>query len=127
MLLCFYPIILEHFRPASTLLHEHLALATLSPPETDPQTLERWGFAADVHFGKSFRVKDFGLECLRDVQRFSVKSMKTSAALHAFDESYITGLAVLSYSSCVFIIATTLVSPFFLDLLLGCSSTCRCA
>ena len=37
MLLCFSPLISTHFRPASTLLRGHLALATLSPPETDPQ------------------------------------------------------------------------------------------
>ena len=29
----------------STLFHGHLALATLSPPESDPQILERWGCA----------------------------------------------------------------------------------
>ena len=65
----FSPLILEHFWPASTLLHGHLALATLSPPETDPQILERWGYADEVHLGKSFQAMDFGLECLRDVQR----------------------------------------------------------
>ena len=48
--------------PASTLLGGHLALATLSPPETDPQILERWGCADEVHLGKYIRTKDFGLE-----------------------------------------------------------------
>ena len=67
MLLCFSPLILTHFWPASTLLH--LALATLSLPETDPQILERWGYADEVHLGKSFRAKDFGLKCKRDVQQ----------------------------------------------------------
>ena len=71
MLLCFSPVILENFWPGSTLLHGLLALATLSPPETDPQNLERWGYADEVHLGKSIRAKDFGLECLRDVQRLS--------------------------------------------------------
>ena len=32
--------------PVSTLLREPSALATLSPPDTDPQILERWGYAA---------------------------------------------------------------------------------
>ena len=49
MLLFDAPLILTHFWPASTLLRGHLALATLSPPETDPQILERWGCADEVH------------------------------------------------------------------------------
>ena len=57
MLLCLAPLILTHFWPAST-----LALATLSPLETDPQILERWGCADEVHLGKYIRAKDFGLE-----------------------------------------------------------------
>ena len=57
------PLIKKHFWPASTLLRGHLALATLSPPETDPQILERWGYAQEVHLGKTFRAKDFGFEC----------------------------------------------------------------
>ena len=59
MLLCFSPI---HFWPASTLLRGHLALATLSLLETDPQILERWGYADDVHLAKCIRAKDFVLE-----------------------------------------------------------------
>ena len=41
------------------------------PLETDPQILERWGYADEVHLGKSIQAKDFSLECLRDVQRLS--------------------------------------------------------
>ena len=48
--------------------HAALALATLSPPETDPKILERWGCAGEVHLGKSIRAKDFGLEFECDVQ-----------------------------------------------------------
>ena len=62
MLLFLAPEIITHFWPASTLLRGHLALATLSPPETDPQILERWGYAYEVHLGKYIRVKDFVLE-----------------------------------------------------------------
>ena len=62
MLLCFSPLILTHIWPASTLVHGHIALATLSPPETDPQNLERWGYTDEDHLGKSFRAKDFGVE-----------------------------------------------------------------
>ena len=58
MLLCFFsPLILTHFWPASTLLDGHLALAIPSLPETDPQILERWRYADEVHLGKSFRAK----------------------------------------------------------------------
>ena len=71
MLLFGAPLILEHFWPASTLLRGHLALATLSFPETDPHILERWGYADEVHLANSIRAMDFGLECLRDVQRHS--------------------------------------------------------
>ena len=71
MLLNFSPLILEHFWPESTLLRGHIALATLSPLENDPQILEHWGYADEVHLGKSFQAMDFGLECQRDVQRLS--------------------------------------------------------
>ena len=62
MLLFLAPLIQTHFWPTSTLLRGHLALTTLSPPETDPQILERWGHADEVLVGKSFRAKDFSLE-----------------------------------------------------------------
>ena len=68
MLLFHAPLILTHFWPASTLLRGHLALATLSPPETDPRILERWGYADEGHLGKYIRAKDFGLEFWCDVQ-----------------------------------------------------------
>ena len=65
------PLILGYFWPTSTLLRGHLALATLSPPETDPQILEHCGYADEVHMGKSFQAMDFdfGLECQHDVPR----------------------------------------------------------
>ena len=68
MLLFLAPLILTNFWPASALLRGHFALATLSPPETDPQILERWSYADEVHQGKSFRAKDFGLEFQCDAQ-----------------------------------------------------------
>ena len=67
----FSPRILKHFWPASTLLHGPLALATLSLPETDPQILEHWGYADEVHLDKCNRAREFGLECMRDVQQLS--------------------------------------------------------
>ena len=62
MLLFHAPLFLTHFWPVSTLLRGHLALATLSPLENDPQISERWGYAHEVHLGKYIRAKDFGLE-----------------------------------------------------------------
>ena len=51
----FFSLNLPHPWPASTLLRGHLPLATLSPPETDPQILERWDCADEVHLGKCIR------------------------------------------------------------------------
>ena len=68
MLLFHAPEIFIHFWPASTLLRVHLALAILSPLEIDPQILERWGDADEVHLGKYIRAEDFGLEFWYDVQ-----------------------------------------------------------
>ena len=54
-------------------------------------------------------------------------SWNTQPNCRVFDESYTTGLTFLSYSSCFFKIVTALLSPLFLYVLLGCSSTWRCA
>ena len=59
MLLFGAPLILTHFWPASILLRGHLALATPSLLEYDPQILERWGCAHEVHLCKYIRAKDF--------------------------------------------------------------------
>ena len=69
MLFYVSPFILWIFLPASTLLRGHIALAIPSLLEIDPQNLEHRCYAGEVHLGKSFRAKDFGLECQRDVQR----------------------------------------------------------
>ena len=63
MLFYFSPSIFGYFWPASTLLRGHLALAIPSPLETDPQMLERWGYANEDHLDKSFQAMDSGLEC----------------------------------------------------------------
>ena len=56
-------LIFGYFWSASTLLQGHIALAIPSLLETDPQILERWGYADEVHLGKHIRANDFGLEC----------------------------------------------------------------
>ena len=69
MLLFHAPLIATDFWPASTLLRGHLALATLSPPETDPQILERWAALMRFTWASISERRNFGLECLHDVQR----------------------------------------------------------
>ena len=71
MLLFLTPLDEIHFWPASTLLRGPIAFATLSPPETDPQILEHWGYADEVHLGKSVRAKGFGLEFECDMPQLS--------------------------------------------------------
>ena len=68
MLLFDAPLILTHFWPASTLLRAYLTLATLFLLVNDPQFLERWGYAHEVHLDKCNRAKDFGLEFWYDVR-----------------------------------------------------------
>ena len=172
----FSPLILCYFWPPSTLLRGHLALATLSPLETDPQILEHWRYADEVHspgqinpsegfwsrilvwraiafvsftrwiglcMSKLFRRIDFG----------GVMSWNTQPNCRVFDDrrpvdprsnswsrflpdrpdlswpltSLIKGSRTLSCQSTSFSIATALLSSFFWDLLLGCSSPWRCA
>ena len=68
MLLFGAPLILPHFWPASTLRRGHLALATLSLLVNDPQILERWGYAHEVHTWtnvteRGILVSNFGMTC----------------------------------------------------------------
>ena len=175
----FSPLILTHFWPASTLLREHLALAILSPPETDPQILELWvlrwwgspgqiipseGFWSRILVWRATAFMNFtrwiGF-CMSELFRkvddnFGGSiSWKTQPNCRVLDELHITGpwfnswrlsrfttgcpvlswllswftrgCHVLSCRSYFFNMATALLSPFFRDLLLGCSSTWRCA
>ena len=62
MLFYFSPLASGYILSFSTTVHGHIALATLSLPETDPQILEHWGYADEDHLGKSFQAMDFGLE-----------------------------------------------------------------
>ena len=147
MLLCFSPLILNTFGQLPRCFAGSLLLPFclfLRP------VLKFWSVGAtliEVHLGKSVRAKDFGLECMRDVQQLSrilhvgsvsvclsssvqidkdfggSISWNTQPKCRVFDELHTTGLTVLSYNSYFFNMATALLSSFFLDLLLGCSST----
>ena len=44
------------------MMKNDLTLATLSLLVNDPQILERWGYAHEVHLDKCNRARDFGLE-----------------------------------------------------------------
>ena len=170
MLLFHAPLILAHFWPASTLLREHLALATLSPPETDPQiwsvgaTLMRftWTNVADrgilvsnlsmtrnslfelhtldwLYMSVHFRRIDFGgiMSWKTQPNCRASKNWRLDEFCPNFLSLFLTGFPVRSWQasetdslSCqfpFFNIATALLSSFFLDLFVGCSSTWRCA
>ena len=72
MLLCLAPLNLIHFWQTSTLLRGPIALATLSLPETDPQILERWRCAYEVHLGKYVYIYMYISERRILVSNFSV-------------------------------------------------------
>ena len=135
MLFYFSPLILGCFWPASTLLHGHIALAIPSLLETDPQNLKHWCYADDDHLGKSIRAMDSDLECVRDVQKAFVNrthriGFSMFRALRQ-NRCRLRRLHILQYATpncrVHFNITTALLTLFFLDLLLGCSSTWRCA
>ena len=146
-----------HFWPASTLHRGHLAHATLSPPETDPQILgpalmmrftwanvtERRILVSNVCVTCNSFFFEFYIQvgsvsaCLSS----SVKSMKTSVAPYPGRRNPIV-VCLMSCAqqvrgardswhgkqrvyTCFFNMASALLSPFFLNLLLGCSSTWR--
>ena len=152
MLLCISPLVWEHFWPASTLLHGHLALATLFPPETGPSNygalgLRWWGSPGQIIPSEGFwsRMSAWRATAFvnfthrigsRMSERSSVKSMKTSAAPYPGIRNpsvvylmsriqLVSPFHRIAHASSTWPLA--LLSPFFLDLLLGCSSTWRCA
>ena len=137
ILLCFSPLISKHFWPASTLLRGPIALATLSPLETDSPILERWWSPGQISPSVGFWSRMLAWRrrllwilhvgsvsvCLSS----SVKSMKTSAAPYPgirnpivvclmSKHCYTEVSTVLWWYSCFFNIATALLSPFTWDL-----------
>ena len=104
MLFCSSQLILEYFWPTSTLLRGHLALATLSLPETEPQFLERGGYADEIHLGKSERkilVSNFSVTCSSFREFYT---LDWSLHVWALPENRLRRLHVLKYTtqlSCV--------------------------
>ena len=167
MLLFHAPLTLTHFWPASTLLRGHLALATLSPLETDPQILERWATLMRLTWAniseRRILVSNFGLTrnslcelhtldslrhvcalpenrlrrhhvlkyatqlpCIRRLTSRGILSQFLITPLPRFPRSIVTlvgnkssfmPITFLQYNP------LPLLSSFFLDLLVGCSST----
>ena len=88
MLSCLPPLILVIIWAQPPRCFAGTLLLPLSPPETDPQILERWRYADEDHLGRSFRAKDFDRfsDTIEHIGLVSVclsssaKSMRTSAA-----------------------------------------------
>ena len=73
------------------LLHGHIALAIPSLPETDPQILEHWGYADEVHLVSNFGVTRNGL---RDFY-----TLDWSLHVRALPENRLRRLDVLKYTT----------------------------
>ena len=136
---------------ASPLLRGHLALATLSLPETDPQILELWGWWSSpgqinpsegflsrmsawrttVFVNFTHRIGFLMSELFRKIDEdFGPRIQENATQLsciwwvNILHKSYI----FLWWCSFFFFnMATAVLSSFFQTYLLGCSSTWRCA
>ena len=94
-------LILTHFSTASTLLRRHLTLATLSLPEIDPQILERWGYADEVHQGKYISDRRIFVSNF-SVTRNSLRELSTldwSLQICALPENRLRRRHVLKYAT----------------------------
>ena len=118
------PSILWYFWPTSTLLHGPIALAIPSLPETDPKNLEHWGYAHEVHLGKSFQA-DSCLEMLAWRTTALVNwthriGFRMFQLFRKIDEDFGGSIFWNTQPNCrvIFSIATALLSPFFEGLLL---------
>ena len=104
------------------------SLGQIIPCDCFWSRMSAWRTTAFVNFTHriGFRMSELFRKIDEDVG--GSISWNTQPNCRVFDElSYTTGLTALSFCSFFFNIATALLSPFFLDLLLGCSSTWRCA
>ena len=99
----------------------------ISPSEGFWSRMSAWRATAFVNFTRRIGFRKSELFRKIDEDFGGSISWNTQPNCRVFDELHTTGLSVLSYDSCFFNMATALLSPFFLDLLLGCSSTWRCA
>ena len=126
MLLYFSPLISKYFWPASTLLRGHIALAILSLLETDlkfwrikwANHSKRWILVSSVsmtyHGYSELNTSDW----LQYVWALPLNRCRQSGSIF-WD----------TQPNCrvIFNIVTAILSQLFLDLVLGCSSTWRCA
>ena len=122
------------FWPASTLLYGHIDLVIPSLLETDPQILEHWGYADKDRLGQIIPSDGFWSRMsawrttalVNFTHRIGVRMFEL---FRKIDEDFGGSISWNTQPNCrvIFNKATALLSPFFSDLLLGCSSTRRCA
>ena len=89
--------------------------------------MSAWRTTALVNFTHRIGFRLFELFCKIDEDFRGSISWNAQPNCRVLDELHTTSLTVLSYDSCFFNMATALLSPFFSHLVLGCSSTWRCA
>ena len=134
MLLYSSPLIVRCFEPASTLLQGRIALAIPSLPETDPQILEHWCYADEDHLSNVIPSEGFWsrMSAWRNTAFVNWThriGFRVSELFRKIDEDFGGSISWNTQPNCrvIFRKATALLSPFFLNLSLGCSSTWRCA
>ena len=127
MLLLFSPLIFRILLANFRTCHPSL-------PETDPQILEHWGYADEDHLAKSFPSDGFWSRMLAWHTTAFVNwthwiGFRMFELFRKIDEDFGGSISWNTQPNCrvLFSIATALLSPLCLDLLLGCSSTWRCA
>ena len=125
--LFFSRLIFGYFWPTSTLLRGHIALAILYLPQTDPQILEDWGYADEdlLDPSEGFWSRMLAWRTTAFVSRTYRIGFCMFELFRNIDEDFGGSIFWNTQPNCrvIFNIATALLSPFFFDLLLGCSST----
>ena len=102
--------------------------------ETDPRNfgalgLRRWGSPGQIIPSDGFWSRMLTWRTTALVNRTHRIGFRMFELFRKIDEDFGGSICWNTQPNCrvLFSIATALLSPFFLDLLLGCSSTCRCA
>ena len=134
MLFYVSPLIFWYFWPASTLLHEHIALAIPSlfwdrSSNFGALGLRWWGSPGQIIPIGGFLSRMLAWRTTALVNRTHRIGFSMFELFRKIDEDFGGSISWITQPNCsvIFNVATALLSPFFLNLLLGCSSTWRCA